>query len=314
MSTGPSEGELGMKNWSIRTRILLGVVLVNLIGMAVVMVYLHESYSGGLDVTEQKSATLGVSAWDALVSVGKEQLGDITTLEGARRHLDSLKSITGAEYGLLIEKTALDETRYTQEVEAAGLPSAWNERENYVLLAVTDPAIADKMQLQASPDSIPEIGKLVGVENGACSKTCHGAVGGEGDFWGVRWSEDDKSRGHVVFPVSGDKDRPIGVVYSIEDISAQADAARASMVNTGAVIIGGLVVATILIAILLNALVFKRLDRMMTSIQDISVRVAGGDFGAHFQPDGTRDEIGRFEEFFARFMDLIAGTLKSLMK
>ena len=53
---------------------------------------------------------------------------------------------------------------------------------------------------------------------------------------------------------------------------------------------------------------------MMSSIEEISIRVAGGDFGAHFQPDGTTDEIGRFEEFFARFMDLIAGTLKSLMK
>lgn len=303
-----------MKNWSIRTRILLGVVLVNLIGMAVVMVYLHESYSGGLDVTEQKSATLGVSAWDALVDVGSEKLGDITTREGAQKHIDALKSITSAEYGLLIDKAVLDEAKYAAEAEAAGLPSDWNERENYVLLATTDPAVADQMQLQATPDSIPEIGKIVGVENGACSKTCHGAVGGEGDFWGVRWSQDDKSRGHVVFPVSDQNGKPIGVVYSIEDISAQADSARTTMVNTGAVIIGGLVAATIVIALLLNALVFRRLDRMMSSIQDISVRVAGGDFGAHFQPDGTSDEIGRFEEFFARFMDLMTGTLKSLMK
>jgi hypothetical protein len=40
--------------------------------------------------------------------------------------------------------------------------------------------------------------------------------------------------------------------------------------------------------------------------------VAGGDFDAHFEPDGTSDEIGTFEAFFARFMDLISATLKSL--
>ena len=32
----------------------------------------------------------------------------------------------------------------------------------------------------------------------------------------------------------------------------------------------------------------------------------------HFQPDGTNDEIGRFEQFFARTMDLVSSTLKSL--
>lgn len=289
-------------------------MLVNIIGMLVVMVYLHESYSGGLDVTEQKSATLGVSAWDALADVASDEFGPITSRESAQKHVDMLKSITGAEYGLLIDKSVLDEAAYAQETEAAGLPNDWSERETYVLMATTDQAVAEEMQLQTTPDTIPEIGKIVGVENGACSKTCHGAVGGEGDYWAVRWSEDDKSRGHVVFPVSDPSGKPVGVVYSIEDISAQADSARQTMVNTGAVIIAGLLIATIVIALMLNALVFSRLERMMTSIQDISVRVAGGDFGAHFQPDGTTDEIGRFEEFFARFMDLMAGTLKSLMK
>lgn len=303
-----------MRNWSIRTRIMLGVLLVNLIGMGVVMVYLHESYSGGLDVTEQKSATLGVSAWNTLVTVSSDEMGTITTREGAQKHVEALKAITGAQYGLLIDKTTLDEAAYASEVESAGVPNNWGERDNYVLLAATDDAASEQMQLQASPDSIPEIGKIVGVENGACSKTCHGAVGGEGDFWTVRWSEDDKSRGHVVFPVVDDEGTPIGVVYSIEDISSQANSARGTMVNTSLVIIVGLVAATLLIGLMLNALVFNRLDRMVASIEDISIRVAGGDFNAHFTPDGTGDEIGQFEEFFARFMDLMANTLKSLMK
>ena len=303
-----------MRNWSIRTRIMLGVLLVNLIGMGVVMIYLHQSYSGGLDVTEQKSATLGVSAWNTLVDISSDEMGSITERAGAQNHVDALKAITGAEYGLLIDKTALDEAAYASEVESAGVPNTWGERDNYVLLAATDAALSEEMQLQASPDSIPEIGKIVGVENGACSKTCHGAVGGEGDFWAVRWSRDDKSRGHVVFPVVDPTGAPIGVVYSIEDISTQANAARGTMVNTGLVIVIGLVAATFLIALMLNALVFRRLDSMVASIEDISIRVAGGDFDAHFTPDGTGDEIGQFEEFFARFMDLVANTLKSLMK
>lgn len=303
-----------MKNWSIRTRIILGVILVNLIGMIVVMVYLHESYSGGLDVTEQKAATIGVSAWNTLVEVSGPELGSITDREGAQKHLEALKAITGAGYGLLLSKSAIDEAAYVAELEAAGLPNDWNERENYVLLATTDPDLAQEMRIESPPESIPEIGKIVGVENGACSRTCHGAVQGEGEFWGVRWSKDDRSRGHVVFPVVDEKGAPIGVVYSIEDISAQADAARSTMVSTAVVIVSGLVIATVIIALMLNALVFRRLDRMVASIEDISIRVAGGDYNAHFEPDGTSDEIGQFEQFFARFMDLIAGTLRSLTK
>lgn len=303
-----------MRNWSIRTRIMLGIVAVNLIGMITVMIYLHESYSGGLDVTEQKSATLGVAAWDALVDVAADEFGPITTRESAQKHVDALKSITGAEYGLLIDKTYMDEAAYASQVESAGVPNNWDERDTYVLLAATDVAVAEEMQLSAAADTIPEIGKIVGVENGACSKMCHDSVEGEGDFWGVRWSKDDKSRGHIVFPIVDEAGKAIGIVYSIDDISAAADSARKTMTNTAAVIAFGLIVATILVAVLLNALVFKRLDRMMATMEEISIRVAGGDFGAHFTPDGSTDEIGRFEQFFARFMDLVTGTLKSLVK
>ena len=106
----------------------------------------------------------------------------------------------------------------------------------------------------------------------------------------------------------------MGVVYVMKDISAAANAARTSQVRTMFVIMFGLVVSTGAIALMLNALIFKRLNRMVASMEDISVRVAGGDFDAHFEPDGSNDEIGSFEQFFARFLDLVSGTLKSLVK
>ena len=60
--------------------------------------------------------------------------------------------------------------------------------------------------------------------------------------------------------------------------------------------------------------VFRRLNNMTAAIEDLSVRVAGGDFDAHFEPDGTDDEIGEFEKFFARFMDMISATFKALSR
>lgn len=304
-----------MRSMSIRTKILSGVVAVNLIGMVVVMIYLHQSYSGGLDVTAQKSATQGVAAWNEITKYGLDNVGPLVSAKAATEYLESMKEITGAEYGLLLTKGEIQQASYEKEREQSGLPSNWDDRENYVLAAVTNETTGENMQIETPADSIPEIGKLVGVENGACSKTCHGAVTGEGDFWQVRWSTDSVSRAHTVFPVADPSSgKVIGLVYEIEDISRAADAARSSMVQTIIVIITGLFIATLLIGWMLDALVFKRLRRMIVSIEDLSMRVAGGDFDAHYTPDGTDDEIGHFEQFFARFIDLVSGTLKSFVK
>lgn len=301
-------------NMSIRTRILAGVVAVNLIGMVVVMIYLHQSYSGGLDVTAQKSATQGVAAWNEITKYGATSVGPVTEPKAAQTYLDSMKEITGADYGLMLAKDGLQQATYEAAREKAGLPSNWDDRQTYVLTAATDEAAAENMQIDTAADSIPEIGKLIGVENGACSKTCHGAVTGEGDFWGVRWSTDSISRAHTVFPIADEKGNVVGVVYEIEDISRAADAARSSMVQTIIVITTGLLIATLMIGWMLDVLVFKRLRNMIVSIEDLSVRVAGGDFDAHYEPDGSTDEIGHFEQFFSRFIDLVSSTLKSLVK
>lgn len=303
-----------MKNMSIRTKILSGIVLVNLVGMVTVAVYMHGSYAGGLDVTAQKSVTQGVAAWGELSNMGAETLGNPTESKAASSYITALKNITGAEYAMLVEKSQVDEQSYAAAREKAGLPNNWDERDNYVLVAATDDTAAEQMQMNATADTIPEIGRLVGVENGACSKTCHGAVSGEGDFWGVSWSEDSSSRAHTVFPVTDQAGKTVGIVYSIEDISAQANAAKSAMMQTVLVIIAGLIAATLVIAWLLETLVFRRLRHMILSIEDLSVRVAGGDFDAHFTPDESGDEIGHFEQFFARFIDLVSGTLKALAK
>lgn len=303
-----------MKNVSIRTKILLGVVIVNLIGMITVMIYLHESYSGGLDVSANESTALSVATWQQLDDLAVDDFGPFTNTEGAQKYVDQMKKVTGADYGLLLDKSVIDEAEYAAMREAAGQPNNWADRETYVLVASTDENVAESMQLQTGSADLPEIGKLVGVENGACSQTCHGAVEGTGDFWKVRWSNDASSRAHSVFPAVDANGQTLGAVYQVKDISPAADTAKEAQVRTMWVIIFGLVMSTALIALMLNAFIFNRLTRMVASMEDISVRVAGGDFDARFEPDGSNDEIGRFEQFFARFLDLVSGTLKSLVK
>jgi len=302
-----------MKNTSIRLRILTGIVLINLIGAIIVVTYMHQSAATGLDVWGQESLSVGSAAWEQVNKVGGDELGSPTTPKGAIGYLEAMKKISGAEYGLLLDKTGLDQKAYDKALEAAGQPSNWSERETYALVASTNPAAAEKMQLTTEPGSVPEIGKIVGIENGACTAICHRSLKGEGDFWKVSWSTDGSSRAHAVFPVTDAKGAPIGVVYSIDDVTPQANAAKTGVYSTMIVILVTLFVATLVIGGLMDALVFKRLNKMIATMEDLSVRVAGGDFDAKFVPDTANDEIGRFEQFFAKFLDLMTSTLRALV-
>ena len=55
-----------MKNRSIRTRILAGVLIVNVLGAVAIVVYLHQSYSGGIDDTAARTASQGLAAWEQI--------------------------------------------------------------------------------------------------------------------------------------------------------------------------------------------------------------------------------------------------------
>jgi HAMP domain-containing protein len=214
----------------------------------------------------------------------------------------------------MMDKGSVDQKSYEATLEADGKPSNWDERENFVMVATTDEAIAEKMQLKTTTaEDIPEIGKIVGIENGSCTAVCHKSIQQEGDFWKVTWSDDGNSRAHVVFPVTDKAGKQVGVVYSIENLTPQAEDAKNTIYSTMIVIGLTLLVVTLVIGAMLDLLVFKRLNYMINSMEELSMRVAGGDFYAKYTPSGNNDEIGKFEKFFERFLDLMTATLRSLV-
>jgi len=303
-----------MKNVSIRTRLLASIVLVNLLGAVVTAVYLHQSFSGGLEIKAREATKVSAGAWNDIANHSGIKLDSKALLKDAPAFVQRMKEITGSEYGLLVSKDGLDEKAYEKARAAKGQANDWSERDNYVLGAATGDASAEKMKLEASADSIPEIGKFVGIENGSCSRTCHGTVKGTGDFWQVSWSTDANSRAHSVQPIVDASGKPIGVLYSIQDITAAANADKGSLIRTLVIIVIGLLAATLLIGAMLDTLVFKRLKAIMAGMEDMTMRIAGGAFDAHYTPDGSTDEIGQFQQTFGRFVEVVVGTLASVMK
>lgn len=299
-----------MKNVSVRTRILGAVVAVNLLGTIITMVYLHQSYGGVVEGSAAKAVATSGAAWEVLHQ--DKATTDLKDSKAGLASLENLKKITSSEYALLIDKQSLDPAAYAKMRDAAGLPNNFDEGDTYAMLATTREEWAEEFQFRPAPGDVAETGKVVGVKNGACSQLCHSGVAGEGDYWGVAWSDEaGVSEVHAVFPVLADG-KPVGVLYSIADISDQAGAAKSSMIRTLLMIGATLLIATLTIGGVVDAFVFKRLNRMMLAIEDVSMRVAGGDFTARFEPDDSSDEIGHFEQFFANVLDLMTGTLRSL--
>lgn len=298
------------KNMSIRTRILAGVVLVNLLGAGVLVIYLHQSYSGDLATAVSKTGVEGLAAWEQLQL--DAPVDPVADAPGALKVLERMKAITGADYALLVDKESVDQQAYDAARATIQETSVWEEGDTYAVLAGTDEQLAEQLVFKPTPGDVPENSKVIGVEVGACSKACHSSVGGKGDYWTVRWSNDSKSKGHAVFPVFGASGDAIGVIYAIDDISEQANAANKSLMKTLVAVAVTLVLATLVIGMLVDILVLRRLARMTRHIQDASMRVAGGDFNAHYEPEGTNDEIGAFQKFYSDFINLVSMTLKQL--
>lgn len=304
-----------MKNMSIRWKILSGVVIINLLGALAVVVYEHQSYSSGLDDDAVLELTYSISGWENIQELSPVKLSaDPAFIASNPDWLERMKEQAGIDYFLLLDKEAINAEAYAAAREQAGLANNWDEQDTYVVALATDEDMATQYPFNVAAGDVPEMGKLIGIENGACTRTCHGNLTAEGDYWSVAWRDDGLSKAHGVFPVTDAQGAAVGAIYSVQDITPDANDAKSSMLRTLLVIAATLLIATLVIGGMLDALVFKRLERMITSIEDISMRVAGGDFDAHYEPSGSTDEIGKFEKFFAQFIDLVSMTLKSLIK
>lgn len=114
------------------------------------------------------------------------------------------------------------------------------------------------------------------------------------------------------FPVLDAAGKPAGAVFVIHDLTALADGIRSAQLRLAAVLAGVGVLLAGLMVVLLNTLVFKRLDAMREHMEDVSLRLAGGEFDVVAPEPAAHDEIGDFERFYADFVHLIGGTLKQL--
>ncbi len=202
--------------------------------------------------------------------------------------LGRMKAQTGDEYGLLVEKSALDEKEYVGTL--AGKRNNWGDRPNTV---VVDSTTRDEsiMELRDGFASLPEWGQLLKELNRGGATLAQGAV-----------------------PVRDAAGRRVGALFVLHDITPL----RTSMTSTRARVLAALAVFTVLLTalllLLLQRVVVRRLERMRSTMEDVASRLAGGEYDVEASPAEANDELGKFETFFGGFISVIAGLLRDLTR
>jgi hypothetical protein len=118
-----------------------------------------------------------------------------------------------------------------------------------------------------------------------------------------------------VVPVRDAAGRKIGGLFVLHDVNALRTRVKGEQVR---VIVFVTLLALTVLGLLLamfEVLVFRRLRRMTRAMEDVSTRLAGGDYevGGTVRPEAA-DELGRFEAFLGSFLATIGATLRQLEK
>lgn len=203
--------------------------------------------------------------------------------------LTRMKAETGDEYGLVVEKKFLDEAAWAATRGARR--NNWGDDPETVLAQVTDaeaPVVGASADLHALPDG----GRyLAPVERGS-RLFVRGAV-----------------------PVVDATGRKVGGMFVLHDVTALRDRMMAGQKGSALVVALVALGMLALLLVMFELLVFRRLVKMTAAMQDVSTRLAGGDYEVgNTVPTGAADEIGRFESFLGSFLTTIGATLRELEK
>lgn len=119
----------------------------------------------------------------------------------------------------------------------------------------------------------------------------------------------------AVFPVKDSTGTIVGGLVVRHDITALHSQMWNGMLQAIAFFVALAIVTSLLAYLLVDRLIFVRLRTMMATMEDASMRLAGGDYNVAATVKATsNDEIGAFEAFFGSFLGVVGNTLRALVE
>jgi HAMP domain-containing protein len=212
-----------------------------------------------------------------------EVAGYVEFGEELGQFLHGMKTTTGDDYGLLLDKKYVNQQFWADSNAALNRRNNWNDAPNYVMGDKTsnfDRIFDFKGDLSAVP------------ANGEALERYH-----EGKSEFVRG----------VFPIQDVAGNRVGAIFVVRDItnfylSMQHTEIIFAVSTAVAVLIG-----TGIFLFMLSRLVFQRLERIIR----VATRVVGGDHGTEIQVSSD-DEVGQLEQLFEQFRQVFVYVLSSV--
>lgn len=203
---------------------------------------------------------------------------------------DVMKEQSGDDVGLVLLKERLSAEDWATMRENQGKANDWDANAEVVLANSTSESLTSN-DLEVDVAELRESGTVFAEE------TIDGRTYVRGAF--------------PVLDAAGDR---VGAVIVKHDATKMLADLQKVRLTALVVLIGvGLaIIAAVLLS--LNSLVFARLNAMIASMEDASLRVMGGDFGVTMPEPKRGDEIGTFERHFGEFMGVVTKTLEHLSK
>jgi len=219
---------------------------------------------------------------------GAQLVGYLELGEEIDHFLAHMKKQSGDDYALLLDKARLDRKAWAEMRSNSRQRDDWDDLPGLVVAnSTSQDALSGRT---VSVGALPQSAQLVGEVTRGRSTYARG-----------------------IFPIHDVTGATVGAVLVDHDITSLHDAMAQAWRHSFELI---LLLAAIVCGVLIwgiNRLVVSRLKRMIAGMEDLSLRLAGGEYTLGEQPKpSANDEIGRFEEFFGRFIGLIASTLQAL--
>jgi len=213
-------------------------------------------------------------------------IGYVELGEGITHFLGKMKAQTGNDFAMFIHKKLIDQSEWART--RGSERNNWNDFPDVVVVNSTiAEAIVDAGAIAAGHE--PQGKVLEELERG-------GTVFARG-----------------VFPVRDSGGTVVGGLVVRHDISALFAGMRQGLIQALGFLLALTLGAAGLVYLLVDRLIFRRLQGMMSTMEDLSVRLAGGDYSVSAAGTQARnDEIGRFETFFGEFLGLVGNTLRGL--
>jgi hypothetical protein len=213
-------------------------------------------------------------------------VGYIELGEEIDNFLGRMKQQTGNDFAMFIQKKRIDASEWART--RGSNRNNWEDLKEVVVVNST------------TPDAVVDEASVAGL--GADGRTLD------------EQTKDGSVYSRAVFPVRDSSGTVLGGLVVRHDISHLHRAMWEGLMQAIGFFVALAIVASLVAFLLVDRMIFKRLRAMMATMEDASMRLAGGDYSVAASVKATStDEIGRFEGFFGNFLGVVGNTLRSLV-